>query len=50
MTGSADVFFMLTRNTAGFPVKSGLTKIAGSLRQAQSGAVWTLRFSFVGKR
>ena len=41
---------MLTRKNAGVPVKAALTKIAGSLRTAESGAVWTLRFSFVGKR
>jgi hypothetical protein len=49
-SGIGNPFFMLTRKTAGVPVKAALTKIAGSLRTAESGAVWTLRFSFVGKR
>jgi hypothetical protein len=51
VTGYLDnPFFMLTRHTGGFPVKASLTRIAGSLRTAQSGGVWTLRYSFVGKR
>jgi hypothetical protein len=48
--GVASPFFMLTRHTAGFPVTASLTKIAGSLRTAQSGIVWTVRFSFIGQR
>jgi hypothetical protein len=43
-------FFMLTRHTAGFAVKGSPGKFAGKLRQAESGAVWTVRFSFVGQR
>ena len=41
---------MLVRHTVGFPVTSSLTKIAGSLRTAQSGGVWAVRFSLVGKK
>jgi hypothetical protein len=48
--GVVNPFFMLTRHTAGFPVNASLTKIAGSLRTVESGAVWTVRFSFVGQR
>jgi len=48
--GVENPFYMLTRNSAGFPVKGSLTRISGSLRTAQSGAVWTLRFSFLGQR
>ena len=43
-------FFMLTRHTAGFAVKGSPGKFAGTLRRAESGAVWTVRFSFVGQR
>jgi hypothetical protein len=48
--GVENPFYMLVRHTAGFPVNASLTKISGSLRTAQSGAVWTVRFSFVGKK
>lgn len=48
--GVENPFYMLVRHTAGFPVTSSLTKIAGSLRTAQSGIVWNVRFSFVGKK
>jgi hypothetical protein len=43
-------FFMLTRHTAGFRVKGSPGKFAGTLRRAESGAVWTVRFSFVAQR
>jgi hypothetical protein len=43
-------FFMLTRHTAGFAVKGSPGKFAGTLRRAESGAVWTVRFSFAGQR
>ena len=43
-------FFMLSRHTAGFPINASVTKIAGSVRTAQAGAVWTVRFSLVGQR
>jgi hypothetical protein len=48
--GVENPFYMLVRHTAGFPVNKSLTRIAGSLRTAQSGIVWTVRFSFVGKK
>jgi hypothetical protein len=48
--GVENPFYMLVRHTAGFPVNASLTKIAGSLRTAQSGIVWNVRFSFVGKK
>ena len=48
--GVENPFYMLVRHTAGFPVKASLTRIAGSLRTAQSGGVWTVRFSLVGKK
>jgi hypothetical protein len=48
--GVENPFYMLVRHTAGFPVNMSLTRIAGSLRTAQSGSVWTVRFSFVGKK
>ena len=48
--GVENPFYMLVRHTAGFPVNTSFTKISGSLRTAQSGAVWTVRFSFVGKK
>jgi hypothetical protein len=48
--GVENPFFMLTRSSAGYPVNASLTRISGSLRTAQSGAVWTLRFNFVGKK
>jgi hypothetical protein len=41
---------MLVRHTAGFPVNKSLTRISGSLRTAQDGGVWNVRFSFVGKK
>jgi hypothetical protein len=47
--GVENPFSMLTRNSAGYPVNASLTGISGSLRAAQSGAVWTVRFSFVGQ-
>jgi hypothetical protein len=48
--GVENPFFMLMRSPAGYPVNASLTRIAGSLRTAQSGAVWTLRFNFLGQR
>ena len=48
--GVENPFFMVGRHTAGFPVKASLTRISGSLRTAQDGGVWTVRFSFVGKK
>jgi hypothetical protein len=48
--GVENPFFMLGRHTAGFPVKASLTRISGSLRTVQDGAVWTVRFSLVGKK
>jgi hypothetical protein len=48
--GVENPFSMLTRNSAGYPVTAALTRIAGSLRTAQSGGVWTVRFSFRGQR
>lgn len=48
--GVENPFYMLVRHTAGSPVTSSLTKIAGSLRTAQSGGVWTVRYSLVGKK
>ena len=48
--GVENPFYMLVRHTAGFPVNASLTRISGSLRTAQSGAVWNVRFSFVGKK
>ena len=43
-------FFMLTRHTAGFRVKGSPGTFAGTLRRAESGTVWTVRFSFVAQR
>jgi hypothetical protein len=48
--GVENPFFMVSRHTAGFPVKASLTRISGSLRTAQDGGVSTVRFSLVGKR
>jgi hypothetical protein len=48
--GVENPFYLLVRHTAGFPVNASLTRISGSLRTAQSGGVWTVRFSFVGKK
>jgi hypothetical protein len=48
--GVENPFFMLSRHTTGFPVNASLTRISGSLRTAQSGGVWTVRFSLVGKK
>ena len=48
--GVENPFFMVSRHTAGFPVKASLTRISGSLRTAQSGGVWTVRFSLVGTK
>jgi hypothetical protein len=48
--GVENPFYMLVRHTAGFPVNKSLTRIVGSLRTAQSGGVWAVRFSFVGKK
>src|SRR5262245_1462106 len=42
--GVENPFYMLVRHTAGFPVNASLTKISGSLRTAQDGGVWTVRF------
>jgi hypothetical protein len=48
--GVENPFFMVSRHTAGFPVNASLTRISGSLRTAQDGGVWTVRFSLVGKK
>ena len=48
--GVENPFFMVGRHTAGFPVKASLTRISGSLRTVEDGAVWTVRFSLVGKK